>query len=191
MLEIYQSRAFSTEIVRTFKQLNPEDQDWDGANSYFETAMLQQEEIERLMGGSPRAGMAGDINTALEENFKEIFERFDDKVDDRVREVVLEAIEEAMAKKAATSPSFSAGTTAGPDVTKQINDLKSEVGVLRSQLANAIKTLKNGGGGGGGNRNTTISNKPTTGGGDRPARQTRIPRCSSDATQTNWRGRTI
>ena len=51
--------------------------------------MLQQEEIERLMGDSPRAGTADDINAALEENFEAMFERFDIKVDDRAREVML------------------------------------------------------------------------------------------------------
>lgn len=96
MLEVYQSRAFSIEVVRTFKQLGIDDQDWNGANSYFETTMKDQEEIKRLIGDALRAGMAEDINAAAEENFEAIFERFDTKVDDRVREVVSEATKAAI-----------------------------------------------------------------------------------------------
>lgn len=96
LLEVYQSRAYSAEITRTFKQLNPEDQGWVGANSYFETAMKDQEEIERLMGDAPRPGTVDDINAALEQNFDAIFTEFDTKVDNRVREVVSEAIDAAI-----------------------------------------------------------------------------------------------
>ena len=96
LLEVYQSRAFSIEVVRTFKQLGIDDQDWNGANSYFETTMKDQEEIKRLIGDALRAGMAEDINAAAEENFEAIFERFDTKVDDRVREVVSEATKAAI-----------------------------------------------------------------------------------------------
>ena len=67
----------------------------------------------------------------------------------------MEAIKEAMAKKAATSSAFSAGTAAGPDVTKQINDLNTEVGAIHSQLADVVKMIKNGARGGGPNKNNT------------------------------------
>ena len=93
--QVYQSRAFWNEVVWIFKQLDPDDQDWDGANSYFGVAMKDQEEIERLIGDAPRPGTIEDINAAPKENFDAIFQRFDTKVDDRIKKVVSEAMEAA------------------------------------------------------------------------------------------------
>ena len=56
------------------------------------------------------------------------FENFDGKIDDRIREAVNQAMEAAMERANA--------------VSKQINDLKSEVGALRFQLVDAIKALQ-------------------------------------------------
>ena len=50
LLEIYQSRAFSNEVIRIFKQLGQGDQDSNGASVYSEGAMKDLEEIERLVG---------------------------------------------------------------------------------------------------------------------------------------------
>ena len=105
--------------------------------------MKDLEEIKRLIGDAPRPGTLEDINATLEKNLEFIFKKFDSKVDVRVRELVNQVVEAAMGRASAFT---------SPDITKQINDLKSEVGVLRSQLTEAIKALKDAAGGRGGGR---------------------------------------
>ena len=43
LLQVYKSRAFSNEIIRTFQQLAPEDQDWEATTTYFNDAMKDME----------------------------------------------------------------------------------------------------------------------------------------------------
>ena len=47
-----------------------EDQDYNGTNVYFEGAMKDLEEIERLVGDAPYPEPIEDINAALEENME-------------------------------------------------------------------------------------------------------------------------
>ena len=91
-------------------------------------------EVECLIGNAPCPWTMEDINPALEANLDSIFDKFDTKVDDRIREAVNQAVEAALERASADTNS---------NMTKQINNLKSDVGVLRSQLTEAIKALKN------------------------------------------------
>ena len=141
LLEVYRSQAFTKEIIRTFQQLHPDDQDWDQTTTYFQDAMKDMEELERLIGETPRAGTMEDINSALEENMGQIFEQFDARVEQRVSEVVNAALEKALR---------SGNTATDPDLAKQLSDLKAEVAGLKASLAVAVRALKDGGGGGGG-----------------------------------------
>ena len=138
LLQVYRSQAFTKQIIRDFKQLEPDDQDWDQATNYFQNAMEDMEELERLMGDTPQAGTIEDINAAMEQNMGEIFEKFDARVEERVEEVVRAALEQ---NKENVNSS---------NLTKQVSDLKAEVASLKSSLAAAVKTMKDGGGGGGG-----------------------------------------
>ena len=69
LLEVYRSQAFTKEIIHTFQQLHPDDQDWDQTTNYFQNAMKDMEELERLIGETPRAGTMEDINAALEKTW--------------------------------------------------------------------------------------------------------------------------
>ena len=64
-------------------------------------------------------------------------------MDDRVKEFVNQVVEAAMERASAVTHL---------NTTKQINDLKSEMGALRSQLTEAIKALKDAAGGRDGGR---------------------------------------
>ena len=92
LLEVYRFQAFTKEIIRTFQQLEPDDQDWDQTTNYFQHATKDTEELERLVGETPRAGTLEDINTALEDNLGQIFKQFDARVEQRVAEVVNAAL---------------------------------------------------------------------------------------------------
>ena len=116
--------------------------------------MKDLEEIKYLTGDAPRTGTTEDINAALEENLESIFDKFDSKVDDRIKKAVNQAAETALERASAAT---------NPQMTKQINDLKCEVGALRSQLTELIKALKDatcghaGSRGGGGSTTTNRS----------------------------------
>ena len=81
LLEVYRSQAFTKEIIRTFQQLEPDDQDWDQTTNYFENAMEDMEELELLIGETPRAGTLEDIIIAFEKNMGQIFDQFDARVE--------------------------------------------------------------------------------------------------------------
>ena len=99
------------------------------------------EELERLIGETPRAGTLEDINAALEENMGQIFEQFDARVEQHVAEVVNVALDKALK---------SANTATDPNLAKQVSNLKAEVAGLKASLAVALRALKDNGGGGGG-----------------------------------------
>ena len=103
--------------------------------------MEDMEELERLIGETPRAGTLEDINAALEDNMGQIFEQFDARVKQRVAEVVNAALEKALK---------SGNTATDPDLTKQVSGLKAEVAGLKASLAVALKASKDGGSGGDG-----------------------------------------
>ena len=163
LLQVYRSQAFSKQIIRNFKLLEPDDQDWDQTTNYFQNATENTEELERLMGDTPRAGTIEDINAAMEQNMGEIFEKFDARLEERVEEVMRAALEQ---NKENVNSS---------NLTKQVSDLKAEVVGLKSTLAAAVKTMKDGGGGGGGrgggrgvggNRNRNGGGSPASEGDD-------------------------
>ena len=101
--------------------------------------MEDMEELERLIGETPRAGTLEDINVALEQNMGEIFEQFDAQVEQHVRKAVSAALEKALG---------SANTATNPDLAKQISDLKAKVAGLKASLAAALKAMKDEGDGG-------------------------------------------
>ena len=140
LLEVYYSQAFTKEIIRTFQQLEPDDQDWGQTTNYFLNAMEDMEELERLIGETPRAGTLEDINAALEENMGQIFEQFDARVEQRVAEVVNAVLEKALK---------SVNTAKDPNLVKQVSDLKAKVAGLKASLTVALKALKDDGDGGG------------------------------------------
>ena len=88
--------------------------------------MEDMEEIERLIGDTPRAGTIEDINAALEENMGAIFEKFDTQVERRVEEVVSAALEKAL---------DSTNSATDSNLANQISDMKAEVNALKSLLA--------------------------------------------------------
>ena len=141
LLEVYYSQAFTKEIIRTFQQLEPDDQDWGQTTNYFLNAMEDMEELERLIGETPRAGTLEDINAALEENMGQIFEQFDARVEQHVAEVVNVALDKALK---------SANTATDPNLAKQVSNLKAEVAGLKASLDVALRAFKDGGGEGGG-----------------------------------------
>ena len=77
--------------------------------------MKDMEEIERLVGETPRASSIDDINAALEENMGAIFEKFNAQVEQRVKDVVNAAIEENM---------DSANVATNPNLSRQMSELK-------------------------------------------------------------------
>lgn len=176
MLKIYRSRVFTVKVIGVFKQLGLDDQDWDGATSYFNTAKLNQEEIEQLLGDTPRAAAYSDINAALEQNLEAVFEKFDACVSDHVTECVNEAIEAAMDQ---------ANTATSSGLATQVEELKAKVGPLRGQLTEAIKSLKNNWG----RRNDTSNNSNNNRGERSSAINTDDTKLQfgRDADKINWK----
>ena len=110
--------------------------------------MKDMEELERLIGETPRAGTLEDINAVLEENMGQFFEQFDARVEQRVAEVVNAALEKALK---------SDNTATDPNLAKQVSNLKAEVAGLKASLDVALRAFKDGGGedgGGGAGRRT-------------------------------------
>ena len=79
--------------------------------------MEDMEELERLIGETPRAGTLEDINAALKENMGRIFEQFDARMEQRVAEMINAALEKA---------SKSVNTATNPNLAKQVSDLKAD-----------------------------------------------------------------
>ena len=105
LLEVYRFQAFTNEITRTFQQLEPDDQDWGQMTNYFENTMEDMEELERLIGETPRAWTLEDIKAALEQNMGKIFGKFDAQAEQRVKDVVNVTLEKALeSANTATDP---------------------------------------------------------------------------------------
>ena len=93
--------------------------------------------MEWFVGETQRAKAYADVNAALEPHIDTMFENFDARVSDRVTESVNEVIGAVVDR---------ANTTTSSNLSKQVKDLKTGVGLLRGQLAEVIKTHKNNGG---------------------------------------------
>ena len=66
LLRKKRSRVFPTDVIHTFKSLDPEDQKWDQATIFFENKIIEQEEIERLVGDTSEEDAYSNVNAALE-----------------------------------------------------------------------------------------------------------------------------
>ena len=67
--------------------------------------MEDMEELERLIGETPRAWTLEDIKAALEQNMGKIFGKFDAQAEQRVKDVVNVTLEKALeSANTATDP---------------------------------------------------------------------------------------